>query len=307
MATAAPVRRIGVGADEDLEQRELRRERDDEIRGVRRDRVRAGQDDRSGGDQEGQQDGGDDEHRRSSAIGKQMAHAAAPRPAISIPRWSRSTPVVGISPTIRPSYSTTSRSARASSSSRSSDTSTMAAPAALALEQLRANVLGGADVEAARRLRDDHDPRVAREDARQQHLLDVAARERGHRVVRSGPDVEPLDEPRGVLADSTLVDSPAGAELVEPFEDQVVGDGQVADQAGVAILGDPSDPGGHHPRRTGTRQVRVADGDRAARGRAHAGQHVHELGLAIAGDARHAHDLAGTHPERDARERLPAV
>ena len=53
-------------------------------------------------------------------------------------------------------------------------------------QQLRAHVLGGPDVEAARRLRDDEHARVSREDARQQDLLDVAARQGRDRVVRAG-------------------------------------------------------------------------------------------------------------------------
>ena len=125
--------------------------------------------------------------------------AALPRPAMSMPSCSGSASRVPISPTTRPSYSTTSRSDRASSSSRSSDTRSDRGPLRAAGEQLRTHVLGGPDVESARWLRDDEQARISRENASQQDLLDVAAGQGRHGVIRPGTDVEAIDQVEGVL------------------------------------------------------------------------------------------------------------
>ena len=58
----------------------------------------------------------------------------------------------------------------------------------------------GADVDAARRLVEDQQPRLGEQPAREQHLLLVAAAERADGLVRvGGPDVERLDPLRDEL------------------------------------------------------------------------------------------------------------
>ena len=60
-------------------------------------------------------------------------------------------------------------------SSRSSEMSRMAVPLLALLQQQGVDVLGGANVHAARGLGGDQHARLAREFARQHHFLDVAA------------------------------------------------------------------------------------------------------------------------------------
>ncbi len=88
----------GRGADQDLEQGELRGQRHDEVRRIGGDRVGAGKQDRDGGDGEGQQDRREEKDRRRP---RRDAHQAAfPRPAISMLSWLRSASATDIAPTI---------------------------------------------------------------------------------------------------------------------------------------------------------------------------------------------------------------
>ena len=70
-----------------------------------------------------------------------------------------------------------------------------------AAAQLGVHELGGADVDAARRLRGQHEARLALELAGDHELLRVAARQRRRRVAdRADPHVELLDQPPRPLA-----------------------------------------------------------------------------------------------------------
>ena len=83
----------------------------------------------------------------------------------------------GSSPTSRPSAMTTMRSASASTSGRSEETTSSATPRGGERAQQPVDLGAGADVDAARRLVDDQEPRLHRQPFREQHLLLVAARE----------------------------------------------------------------------------------------------------------------------------------
>ena len=81
------------------------------------------------------------------------------------------------SPTVRPSAITTMRSASASTSGRSDETTSSATPLSASAAQQAVDLGAGADVDAARRLVDDQQPRLHRQPLGEQHLLLVAARE----------------------------------------------------------------------------------------------------------------------------------
>ena len=176
-----------------------------------------------------------------------------------------------------------------------------------ARQQLLAHVLAGADIEAAGGLRHDHDLGVAREHARQQHLLDVAAAERGHAVAGPGLDAVALDEVLGMGFDGRPVEASARSEVVDALHDQVERDGQVQHQAGVAVLGDAPHARGHDRLRPAVGQLPAVDGDGARSRVAHAAEDLGQLGLAVAADAGHAHDLAGVHLQLDLVQRGQAV
>ena len=86
--------------------------------------------------------------------------------------------------------------------------------AAVALgDELLVDILGRADVEAARRLLGDQERRLVREFARHDDLLQVAARERADidALIRDA-DGEPADEQARPLGDRGRVDEPAAGE-----------------------------------------------------------------------------------------------
>ena len=87
------------------------------------------------------------------------------------------------SPATRPSDMTTMRCASASTSGRSEDTTRSARPLGGEVAQDAVDVGLGADIDAARRLVDDQDARLARQPFGEQHLLLVAAGQVAHLAV----------------------------------------------------------------------------------------------------------------------------
>ena len=79
---------------------------------------------------------------------------------------------------MRPSYMTRMRSLSARISLSSADTSSTARPGVALGDQLVMDEFGGADIDAARRLLGDQHRRLMRQFARDDDLLQVAARQR---------------------------------------------------------------------------------------------------------------------------------
>ena len=114
-----------------------------------------------------------------------------------------------------------------------------------------------ADVDAARRLVDDEQRRVAREPLRQHDLLLVAARERPGRVRQLAVlQLQPESpSPRRIAARLRAGSSLPAANAVERGERDVALDREVHHQALLAaVLGDERDAGGHRRRRRSRRQ-----------------------------------------------------
>ena len=112
----------------------------------------------------------------ASALSRALG-AASSRMAISVAVAASS------SPATRPSDMTTMRCASASTSGRSEETTSSAMPLRGEVAQDAVDVGLGADVDAARRLVDDQDARLARQPLGEQHLLLVAARQVAHLAV----------------------------------------------------------------------------------------------------------------------------
>ena len=159
----------------------------------------------------------------------------------------------------------------------------------------------GADVDAARRVVEDEEPRGGGQHAGQEHLLLVAARELGELLVGSrGLDAQPLDE---LLGDAPLVgadEQTAAGQSRQDRERDVVLDRERGDDAlGLAVLGDEGDAGRDggaggaapdlpalHRDRARIERLRAEDG--LGRGRAPGAQ-----------EARQADDLAAVHRDID--------
>ncbi len=105
--------------------------------------------------------------------------------------------------------------------------------------------LDGADVDAAGRLTGQQQRQRAGQLAGEHHLLLVAARQRLHRLgVGAGTDVELLDPLLGVLRDPAQLQQAAARVRVEVVEDEVLGDGELADEAvAVPVLGHVAESG----------------------------------------------------------------
>ena len=182
--------------------------------------------------------------------------AAAPPPVISSPiSWMSASAALN-EPTIRPSYRTSMRSARARISSRSSEMSRIAVPASRRASSTRWTASIAPDVEAARRLDGDHQARAGLDLAGDDQALEVAARQqprlgvdrwRGDRVL--------VLEPLGERPRRGVVDEPAAGDrrVAVALHDQVVGDRQVRRRCRPR-----SDPRGRARRRAGSRD-RPAD------------------------------------------------
>ena len=113
------------------------------------------------------------------------------------------------------------------------------------------------------------------------------------------------DELVGVGDTAAFVDPPPRRNSSSRSRTRLVGHRQLADEAGVAVLGDPPHAGGHGSG-AGGRHVGVADGDRPAGRAPHPGEDLHQFGLAVARDPGHAHDLARGDVQRDIGQRRPA-
>ena len=109
---------------------------------------------------------------------------------------------------------------------------------------------------------------------------------------------------RGVFADPALVEPCPSAEVVDPLEDQVQRDGQVRHERGMAILRDASHPGRDDLPGLRACELGVVDPDGPRLRAAHPGEHVDELGLAVAGHSSDTQDLAGRDVEGDRSQRI---
>ena len=212
----------------------------------------------------------------------------------------------GMSATMRPPYITAMRSESWNSSSRSSLISSTRAAARPQVEELAVDELGGADIDAARRLGGEQDLRLVGDLAGEQRLLQVAAGERaGARVGTGGADVEAVDLVAGELADRLAVEDAAPGERrpADPGQRHAFRQRQRADHADrhavlrhaadAARLDEARGQAGHH--------LAVEFDGAAGRGK-HAGDHVGERPLAVAGDAGDADDLAGAKRQRHVLE-----
>ena len=135
------------------------------------------------------------------------------------------------SPTIRPSYMTSTRSDRARISSRSSEISRIAVARRAPLEQQPVDRLDRADVEAARRLDGDHQARPGLDLAGEDQPLEVAARQEAGLACRSTArrsrysSLRPWASARA--AASSMNQPRATGGVAVALHDQVVGDRQV--------------------------------------------------------------------------------
>ena len=88
----------------------------------------------------------------------------------------------------------------------------------------------------------------------------------------------------------------------------VVGQIQPVGHSGpVAVLGDMGHAGGQAAAHAPSGHVGAAEMHRAGAAAAHAHDHLHQLGLAVALHAGHAHDLAGEHLQVDRSEPAPVA
>src|SRR6202012_1062020 len=143
--------------------------------------------------------------------------------------------------------------------------------------------------------------------ARQHRALHIAARQRRDRRVRAaGLDLVEADLPGRIVAEGGAVEPPAAAgkrRAVEFAEGDVVGDAHAADTGVLQrLFGQKRHLVPAHLLAAGAVGI-ARDADFAALGLALAGQHLDELALAVAGDARDADDLAAAHRERDIVDR----
>ena len=172
--------------------------------------------------------------------------------------------------------------------------------------QVSVDGLDRADVEPARRRRDDERLRSARELPREHDLLQVAAREEpGGRVRPGAADVVAADElrrPRGDPAEEEK--RPPGDLPAVRLEHDVRGDAEARRDAGPeAVLRHVRDTGPDRGPRIAVAQPFPVDLDDARARRPQAGQHLGELALPVARDARRRR--APRRPVR--RRRRPAA
>src|SRR5471032_2160621 len=181
-------------------------------------------------------------------------------------------------------------------------------------EQLRVDAFDGADVDAARRLADQHQLRLRQHFAGDHHLLLVAAGEQADtQVVVVGADVEVLHQLRAARGDGLEVEqAPAVFQLVLVAEDGVVHDREglhhAVAQAVFRNVGDAQfAEGARQAVGVGAALIwqRLAEEVQLAGGRqAHARQDLHQLALAVAGHDGNRDDLAGAQREADIGQQL---
>ena len=198
-------------------------------------------------------------------------------------------------------------------SSSSSETSRIARPSSRSVDEPPVQELDRTDVEAARRLRGDQHARVARDLARDDELLLVAAGERrapARRARRRARRTRAMQAPGGR-------DHPARAQPAElrgglvpvVVQREVLGERELEhDAAPQAVLGNVAhagvDPVARAPSCVMSVPASCTWPALALRSPVSASI---ELGLAVSVDARDADDLAGAHREADAAHRREAA
>ena len=174
-------------------------------------------------------------------------------------------------------------------------------------DHLLVDELDGADVDPAGRLRRDQHPWAPLDLAGDDQLLGVAAGvgARQHRR-RPGAHVVLLDDPLRVRLDRLEVEqaeAPGERRAVVVAEHRVPGGRVIAHQAAlVAVFGHVRHAGLAAAARAVRGDVATVEAHDAGVGRPQAGEHLHELGLAVAFDPGDADHLAGAHGEVDAVE-----
>jgi hypothetical protein len=165
----------------------------------------------------------------------------------------------------------------------------------------------GADVEAAGRLVGEHDAGVAVEHARQDQLLDIAARQQPRgRVGAGAAHVVVADGGLGAGADGGTFQEAAALEIgpAHLLDDDVLGHRHGADDAVmVAVFGDPGDAGAGEGAR-GLAPDRGTIEPHVARGLfCEPGDEVGQRRLAVARHPGDADDLAFAKGERGVMQR----
>ena len=230
-------------------------------------------------------------------------------PAISRPEPdSRSASATGISPAIRPPYRTTIRSASARISSRSEQISRTPLPGRATARSCAPHELGGGDVDPAGGLRGDvtgAGPASSRARTTRWALPPDSVRAGSSRSaagIAEAPD-ESRSHAVAALPSSTPRRAIGGLAGVPP-DDEVVADAsrRPRGRAGSGPPGCSASPHARRSRNAGGGDVAPVDGDPAGGRRHEPGDDVRELGLAVAGHAGDADDLAGPDVEVDRPE-----
>src|SRR5439155_13128440 len=165
---------------------------------------------------------------------------------------------------------------------------------------------GAPDVETARRVEGDDQARLARHLAGEDDALDVTAGQRADRAVRRrNRDAETCERafevgPRGIPVDREA----AGARVLPRIaEHHVLEDRESADRRHAErVLRDEDDAARPKPRHRPSRRVHSGVGFPAGAAPSEPDEHVAEVALAVAGDARDANDLVWPDREVDVRE-----
>ena len=105
-----------------------------------------------------------------------------------------------------------------------------------------------------------------------------------------------------MLANAAVVEHPVIDEILQMLQGHILGNTHPVDHAGVSILGNPPDPGGHQRGRIGIGQVTAYDHYLPRRTCARTGQHLSQLRLSIARHAGQTHNFARMHVERNILE-----
>src|SRR2546430_677473 len=166
-----------------------------------------------------------------------------------------------------------------------------------------------ADVDALGRLVEQQHLGLGGEPPGEQHLLLVAAGQRGHRLLpRAGPQPQAAEVAVDGAALFFAVDDEQRRDLRELGDRGVLPDGQLQQQAELlAVLGEQAQAGLHGPARAFRGYPHAVDLDAAGRDRVGAEDRPKHVGTPGAEQPRDAQDLAGAHGEVDrlvAAERL---
>ncbi len=167
----------------------------------------------------------------------------------------------------------------------------------------------GADVDSARRLVNDEEPRVRREPLGEDDLLLVASGQRGYReVLRSGLH---LESTRPLLCGRALtppVDDAEASQLLAQRESRVAGDREVHDETLLsAVLRNESHPGVDGGLGRVCLERFARDGDRSGVVAIDSEDRASDLGTASTDEPGERDDLTGAHVEADVREDAAAA